>query len=253
VEAAKGDALPCLIEEDDLRGDLQAHTDASDGVATIEAMAEGARKRGYRYLALTDHSKAVTMAGGLNDDQTRKHADRIREVDRSYERFWLLAGIEVDILKDGTLDLEEKTLQQLDWVVASIHYHLALSEKKMTDRLLAAIRSGVIHCIGHPTSRILGKRDPIRFDLDRILEACREHDVRLEINAQPDRLDLSDIHCKRAREAGVGFAISTDAHKLSDFAFLGLGVNAARRGWVTRDDVLNTRTIRQLRTELKRT
>lgn len=247
VEAASNDELPNLLDPKHIRGDLQSHTQASDGNSTIEEMAQAARKRSYSYFAITDHSKRVTVANGLDDDDTLEHADNIRRVDQDLDDLWLLAGIEVDILKSGTLDLEAKTLEQLDWVVASVHYDMNMNEQKMTQRLLSAIESGLIHCLGHPTVRLLGKRDPISFDADRVFQACAEHGVFVEINAQPDRLDLPDVYCKRAREAGVRFTISTDAHKPSDLDWMPYGVDVARRGWLGRKDVINTRTTGQFR------
>lgn len=252
VDAAQADDLPKLIERDDVRGDLQCHTTASDGKHTIRKMAESAKAYGFDYLAITDHSKRVTMAEGLDDEATRKHADRIRKVDDSLKRFWLLAGIEVDILKSGKLDLKEKTLAELDWVVASIHYDRNMSKKAMTDRITAAIRSGVIHCLGHPLGRIIGKREPVEVDLDEIFQACIDHDVRIEINAQPDRLDLPDVHCKRARDAGVKFTLGTDAHSADSFRFIDYGVLAARRGWLRKKDVLNTVRLTELRKAVQR-
>ncbi len=252
VAAAQDGDLPDLLELDQIRGDLQSHSTASDGTASVREMAEAAAERGYRFFAITDHSKRVTMANGLDDDAALSHAETIREVDASFDDLWLMAGIEVDVLKDGSLDLKESTLEQLDWVVASIHYDLGLGEKEMTERWLAAIRSGVVHCLGHPTGRIIGKREPIAFDLDAVLEACVENGVCVEINAQPDRLDLADLHCQRALEAGVTFTIGTDAHKPADLDFMRYGVNVARRGWLGRENVLNTRTARQLRRHLER-
>lgn len=245
VEAAEKDALPDLIELDDVRGDLQSHTSATDGSASIEEMAEAAHERGYDYFAITDHSKRVTMAGGLDEDALRRHADEIRAVAEDYGDMWLLAGVEVDILKDGTLDIDEGVLAELDWVVASIHYDMDQDERTMTDRLVAAISSGVVHAVGHPFNRLIGKRDGVALDFDRVLEACAKYNVHLEINAQPERLDLPDSYCKRAVEAGVGFTLGTDAHKPSDLDLMPFAVNVARRGWVGKGDVLNTRTLRQ--------
>jgi DNA polymerase (family 10) len=250
VEAAAEDALPRLIELDDVRGDLHCHTDATDGRATIAEMAAAAAERGRAFQAITDHSKRVTMANGLDDDAALAHAERIREEDARHDDLWLLAGIEVDILKDGALDLKEATLAQLDWVVASLHYDLSQDQAAVTERLLSAVRSGVVHAIGHPTTRLLGKREPVPFDADRLFEACAQHGVVLEINAQPDRLDLPDVHCKRAKEAGVRFSIGTDAHKPAELDVLRYGVDVARRGWLTRDDVLNTRSAAELREAL---
>jgi len=251
VEQSLAGRVPPLIEFDDVRGDLQCHTTASDGTNSIKEMAEEASRCGFDFLAITDHSKRVTMAKGLDDDAARKHADAIREIDSSMERFWLLAGIEVDILKSGELDLKERTLDTMDWVVASIHYDRNMSRKDMTDRIVAAVTSGVVHCLGHPLGRLIGKRDPIAVDLDKIIEVCIEHNVRLEINAQPDRLDLPDYHVQHAREAGAKFTLGTDAHSTDGFRFMPFAVNVARRGWLGKDDVLNTKTITQLRKELR--
>ena len=250
VEAAQEEDLPELVEAGDIRGDLQSHTDVTDGTSSIGEMAEAAADRGYDYFAITDHTKRVTMAKGLDDDGALAHAENIREVDSDMDDIWLLAGIEVDILKSGALDLKEETLEELDWVVASIHYDMDMEQEEMTERLLSAIRSGVVHCLGHPTVRVLGKRDPIPFAADRVFEACAEKGVFIEVNAQPDRLDLPDFYCKRALEAGVRFTISTDAHKPSDLDFMPYGVDVARRGWLRPRDVLNTRTEKQFREAL---
>jgi len=242
VEVAERGKLPKLIEPRDIKGDLHVHTTATDGANTIEEMVAAARQRGYQYLAITDHSKAVTVAHGLNESALRRHAEHIRRIGESIQDFRLLAGIEVDILKDGRLDLAAKVLGELDWVIASIHSAFSLPEDKMTDRLIAAVRSGVVHCLGHPFGRLIGRRDAIRFDVDRIFEACKEAGVCLEINAHPDRLDLPDVHCKRAAEMGLKMVIATDAHKVADLDLVDLGVSVARRGWLEKADVLNTGT-----------
>ena len=252
LEAAENDELPHLIDIDDILGDLHVHTKASDGTNTIEEMVDAARRRGYSYLAITDHSKAVTVANGLDEKRLKKHAERIREVNESMKNFRLLAGVEVDILKSGKLDLDEDALAELDWVCASIHSYFSLDKKKMTDRLLSAIRSGVVHTLGHPSGRMIGKRDPIAFDVDKVFEACHDNNVCLEINAQPERLDLLDTYCQRGRDAGVDFVIGTDAHKQDDLDFMRFGVGVARRGWLEKKNVLNTRTTRQLEKHLKR-
>lgn len=252
VEAAETGDLPTLVSHDDIRGDLHCHTKETDGKNEIEEMANAAKKRGYSYLAITDHSKAVSMAKGMNEKRLRKHADRIREVNDSMDRFWLMAGVEVDILRDGELDLDEDLLADLDWVVASIHYHFGLGKDRMTERVLAAVKSGVVDCIGHPLGRLIGKRDPIALDVDKVVDACAEYDVCLETSAQPERLDLPDHHCQQARQAGVRFAVSTDAHSVSDLDLMPFGLGNARRGWLTPDDVVNTSTIRQLRSWLTR-
>ena len=252
IEASREGHLPKLIIHDDIRGDFQCHTTASDGQHSIQDMAEAAQAYGFDFLAITDHSKRVTMANGLDDERTKRHADAIRKVDDDMQNFWLLAGIEVDILKSGKLDLKEKTLASLDWVVASIHYDRAMSKKRMTDRILAAVKSGVVHCLGHPLGRIIGRRDPIPVDLDKIIAACIEHNVRLEINAQPDRLDLPDYHVQHAREAGATFTLGTDAHTIDGFRFMPFGINVARRGWLRKGDVLNTKTTTELKKELRK-
>jgi DNA polymerase (family X) len=250
IDAAQNGKLPALIERDDLRGDLHCHTTASDGKLSIRKMAEAAREFGHDYLAITDHSKRVTMANGLDDKRLRKHAEEIRKVDQEMKRFRLLAGIECDILKDGKLDLNEKTLANLDWVVASVHYDRVLSRKAMTERIVKAVSSGVVHCLGHPTGRMIGQRDEMQADWDQIFEACAENGVFVEINSQPDRLDLPDRYLRQAKEAGVRFVISTDAHSPDNFDNLRFGVNVARRGWLEKKDVINTKTITQLRKEL---
>lgn len=252
IEAAEQNRLPRLIERTDLRGELHAHTTATDGANTIDEMVAAARQRGYQYLAITDHSKAVTVAGGLDDEAARRHADAIRSRGQAIKGFWLLAGIEVDILKDGRLDLDEKVLAGLDWVVASVHSSFEMPERKMTDRLLAAVGSGVVHCLGHPLGRLIGRRDPIRFDVDKVFAACKEAGVCLEINAHYDRLDLPDVYCRRAKQMGLTMVIATDAHRAAEFDNIGFGVSVARRGWLEAGDVLNTCTAADLRKYLKR-
>jgi DNA polymerase (family 10) len=250
VELARNGSLPRLIECGDVRGDLQCHTTASDGRNSITEMAEAAREHGFDFLAITDHSKRVTMAGGLDDDRVKRHADAIRKQDDSMRGFWLLAGIEVDILKSGRLDLKDRTLEDLDWVLASIHHDLGMSRKAMTERVLTAIRSGLIHCFGHPLGRLIGKRNPIALDMDEVFAACVENNVCLEINCQPERLDLPSNYCQNARAAGVRFTLGTDAHSTSDFRLMPLGVTVARRGWLRKGDVVNTLTSAELRKRL---
>ena len=247
LDAARTGGLPELVELDQIRGDLHAHTDASDGSAGIRAMAEAARERGYAYLAITDHSKRVSVANGLDDEAIAAHARCIRAVNEELDDLWLMAGVEVDILDDGSLDLRETTLEDLDWVVASVHSSFDLDERAMTERLVTAVESGVVHCLGHPTTRMLRKRAPVSFDADRLFAACAERGVYLEVNAQPQRLDLPDTFCQRAKRAGARFTISTDAHEPSDLGFMPYGVDVARRGWLGSEDVLNTMTVSRLR------
>ncbi|OGV44574.1 MAG: hypothetical protein A2X46_03230 [Lentisphaerae bacterium GWF2_57_35] len=252
IAAAEKEALPQLIELKQIKGDLHCHTTATDGQNTIEEMARAALTRGYEYLAITDHSQSTRVAGGLDETRLKKHAENIRKIGGRMKNIELLAGVEVDILKNGELDLDEKLLADLDWVVASIHSHFQLSREAMTDRLVKAVESGVIHCLGHPTTRLIGQRDPIQFDFDRVLEACRKHDVLMEINSAPERMDLPDVLCKRALEAGVQFAISTDAHNTNDLDFIRYGIIVARRGWLTKKDVLNTLNVSALRKRLRK-
>ncbi len=246
VEAASEDALPDLVGRDAIRGDLHMHTVETDGRNTLSEMVEAARKRGYDYVAITDHSKAVAVARGMDEKRLQKRADVIRDLDRDVEDIRVFPGVEVDILKSGRLDLDEDLLAELDWVTASVHSHFDLPEKAMTARVLSAIESGVVHAISHPTGREIGKREPIALDLDRVFEAAAASHVCLEINAYPNRLDLPDIYCKRAAEAGVTLVICTDAHSLAGLSFMPYGVDVARRGWLERKDVLNTRTLKQV-------
>jgi DNA polymerase (family 10) len=250
--AAEKGELPSLIELSDIRGDLHVHTDLTDGRDSLEDMVHAAVERGYRYLAITEHSKAVTVAKGLDEDKLQRHAARIRELNEGFKDFWLMAGVEVDILKNGKLDLDEKVLAEMDWVVASVHSHFRLDEKAMTERLIAAVNSGVTHCLGHPLSRLIDSRGPINFDWDRLLAACLDHDVCMEVNAQPDRLDLPDIYCQSVRDSGVKLAVSSDAHSAMELDFMRYGIVVARRGWVEKKHVLNTLTPKQLHKLLAR-
>ncbi len=253
VEAAQKGSLPRLIDLKDLRGDLHAHTKATDGHATLEEMAESAKARGYEYLAITDHSRKVSIAHGLD---ARRLARQIQEIDQLNEKLRdivLLKGIEVDILKDGTLDLPDAVLKELDVVVCSVHYHRRLSRRKMTERVIRAMDNPYFNIFAHPTGRLINDREPYQIDLERIIEAARERGCFLEINANPDRLDLSDSHCRMAKDMGLKLAISTDAHSVADMDFIRYGVDQARRGWLEPDDILNTRSLKQLKKMLKRT
>ena len=252
IGAAEKGELPVLIELGDLRGDLHAHTIASDGKHTIEQMVEAARARGYAYLAITEHSKSLRIANGLDEERVRRHAARIREVDAGLDDFLLLAGLEVDILADGSLDLDTEVLAELDWVVASLHSALDLEQAPMTERVLAAIRSGVVDCIGHPFARRLDRRPPVKLDFERVIEACVEHGVALEINGSPHRRDLPWNFAKAARAAGVQLVLSTDAHRIEELDHMEYAVAEARRGWVEKNDVLNTMSAAELGKALKK-
>jgi DNA polymerase (family 10) len=241
IEAAEKGRLPKLIELGDIRGDLQMHTVASDGKNTIEEMARAARDLGYDYIALTEHSKAVTVANGLDEKRTLEQIRKIHEADKKIEGIHLLAGSEVDILKDGRLDLDDEVLAQLDVVVCSVHSFMSMDREAMTDRLLAAIENPYTQIIAHPTGRLLLRRDPFDYDMEKVLAVAKERGVAMECNAYPDRLDLNDVHLRMARERGVKITISTDSHSTKNLVYMRYGVGMARRGWIEPKDVLNTR------------
>lgn len=240
IEAAETGRLPKLVTLDDMKGDLQMHTVASDGHNTIEEMAHAARRLGYQYIALTDHSKAVTVANGLDEKRTVEQIGKIREAGRRADGIHLLAGSEVDILKDGRLDLDDEVLAQLDVVVCSVHSYMNLDPGAMTERLLAAIENPYTQIIAHPTGRLLLRRDSFQYDMEKVLDAAARHGVAMEANAYPDRLDLNDVHLRMAKDRGVKITISTDSHTTKNLGFMKYGVGMARRGWIERGDVLNT-------------
>jgi DNA polymerase (family 10) len=240
-DAAARRALPRLVELSDIRGDLHCHTDATDGRDTLEAMAEAARAAGLSYLAITDHSRALAMSGGLDETSALRHAARIRAVGARLEGIRLLAGIECDIRPDGTLDLADDCLAQLDFVIASVHSAFNQDASQMTERLVRAMGCPYVDAIGHPTGRLLLRRDPYPVDIGGLIDAATRHGVALEINAQVDRLDLNDMHARLAAERGVPLVIDTDSHSTAGFGMLRWGVTVARRGWLTAGQVLNTR------------
>jgi len=251
IEAAENHTLPKLIELADIKGDLQMHTVASDGKNTIEEMGKAARALGYEYIALTDHSKAVTVANGMDDKRTVQQIGKIRDAQKRVDGIRLLAGIEVDILKNGSLDLSDDVLAQLDVVVASVHSYMNLERDEMTDRMLAAIENPYTQIIAHPTGRLLLRREPFDYDMDRILKACRERGVVMECNAYPDRLDLRDVHLRMARDRGVKIVISTDSHRTTNLTLMKWGVITARRGWIEKKDVINTLALESMLATLR--
>ena len=253
IGAAESGTLPRLIERTAIRGDLHSHTTATDGRADIETMANAAQAAGLDYLAITDHSQALAMANGLDETHALKHAHAIREVDRRLPGITLLAGIECDIRPDGTLDLSEDCLAELDIVVASVHSAFGQTEREMTDRVLRAVESPVVDVIGHPTGRLLLRREPYRLNVEELVESAARHGVALEINSQIHRLDLNDTHAKLARDRGVKLVVSTDAHSPDSFGLLDWGVLVARRAWLEPSDVLNTYPVDRLRAALRRT
>jgi DNA polymerase (family 10) len=245
IEAAESGKLPRLVEERDVLGDLHVHSDASaDARASLEELADEADRLGRRYLAVTDHSRSRPL--GLDEKALGEQRARIAELNRTRSGVRLLAGIEVDILPDGSLDLPAAALAGLDWVVASVHSEFGQSQQRMTDRIVRALRSGVVDVLGHPTGRRIGHRDPYDLDLEAVLEVAREEGVALEVNAMPERLDLTDRACRLAKEAGVRVAISTDTHVATHLANVRNGVWVARRGWLERGDVLNTLPLEEL-------
>ena len=252
LEAAERHALPTLLELRDIRGDIHAHTTETDGRDDIETMALAAREAGLHYLAITDHSKALAMANGLDEHRALAHARAIREISDRLDGITLLAGIECDIRPDGSMDLADDCLAELDVVVASVHSAFNQDEAQMTDRLLRAIANPFVDIIGHPTGRILLRREPYKLDLNRLTDAAAAAGVALEINCQIDRLDLSDVNAKAAHDRGVKIVVSTDAHSASAFRTMRWGVQMARRAWLTKDDVLNTRTVKEFRAALRR-
>ncbi|PYX82465.1 MAG: DNA polymerase/3'-5' exonuclease PolX [Acidobacteria bacterium] len=240
IEAAERHALPELITEKDLQGDVHMHTVETDGRCTIEEMAEAARARGYKYMAITDHSKNLAFANGLDDQRALEHIRRIRKANEKIEGIKIFAGVEVDILTDGELDLSDSVLAEMDIVIASVHSQFNQEPAKMTDRLLRAIENPNTSVIGHPTGRVLLRRDAYPFDVDAVLKAAARQKVAMELNSYPDRLDLNDRHLRMANERGVKIVINTDAHHTSHMEKIRYGVLQARRAWLTKDDVLNT-------------
>ena len=252
IEAALDRRLPRLVTQSDLLGDLHMHTTATDGRDDIEAMAAAAHRIGHRYVAITDHSKALAMANGLDERRALEHAARVRALNGRFEGLTLLAGIECDILSDGRLDLADDCLAQLDIVIASVHSQFSQDEAQMTDRLLRALENPWVDVLGHPTGRLLLKRDGLRMNLDQVTAAAARYGVALEINCQVDRLDLNDAHARLARDRGVRVVISTDAHSVAALGNLRWGVQMARRAWLGPDDVLHTRDLDALRPLLRR-
>jgi DNA polymerase (family 10) len=240
IDAAANHTLPTLITLDDLQGDVHMHTVETDGKNTIEEMAEAARARGYKYMAITDHSKNLAFANGLDDKRAVVHIERIRAANDKIDDITIFAGIEVDILADGDLDLSDDVLAQMDLVIASVHSVFNQEPAKMTERLLQAVENPNTSIIGHPTGRLQLRRDAYRFDMDAILTSAAKHKVAMELNSYPDRLDLNDIHLRQAKQRGVKIVINTDSHHTSHLDKIRYGILQARRAWLTKDDVLNT-------------
>ena len=246
IELALEGALPSLVTLKDIKGDLQAHTTESDGHNSLEQMVEAARQRGYQYLLITDHSKSSAYAGGLTLERLRKQVKQIRALNQKVRGITVLAGTEVDIKTDGSLDFPDELLAELGFVVASVHSAFKMDEAAMTRRILAAMRNPYVDAIGHPTGRLIGERDPYEVDVEALLVEAAKLGVAMELNAQPQRLDLKDIHARRARELGVLLSIATDAHSTDQLGFMEYGVATARRAWLEPRHVLNAKSLKDL-------
>ena len=253
IDAAKAGRLPHLVDLQDLKGDLHAHTRATDGRNSLPEMAEAARLRGLRYFAITDHSRRLTMAKGLDSARLLQQIEAIDRLNATLSGITILKGIEVDILEDGSLDLPDEVLGRLDLVVGAVHSRFNLSNRRQTERIMKAMDHPHFSILAHPSGRLIGRREPYEVDMLRIIRKARERRCFLEINAHPERLDLTDIHCRMAKDEGVLLAVNTDAHSMLDLENARFGVGQARRGWLEKTDVLNTRPYAELRKLLKPT
>jgi DNA polymerase (family 10) len=240
IDAAANHTLPKLITQEDIQGDVHMHTVETDGRNTVAEMAEAAKARGYKYMAITDHSKNLAFANGLDDKRAVEHIQRIRDANAKIDGIKIFAGIEVDILADGDLDLSDDVLAQMDIVIASVHSVFNQDSAKMTDRLLKAVENPNTSIIGHPTGRIQLRREGYAFDMTAVLTAAAKKKVAMELNSYPDRLDLNDVHLRQAKQCGVKIVINTDSHHTSHMEKIQYGILQARRAWLTKDDVLNT-------------
>lgn len=246
IEAAQKDELPDLLEAGDIKGDLHTHSEWSDGANTLEEMAQAAQERGYQYLAVTDHSKSLHIAQGLTEESLWQQLDEIRRFNKVFTDFHLLTGIEVEILPDGSLDFNDELLAEMDIVIASIHSGFKQDQETLTKRVVSALKNRHVDIIGHPTGRLLGRREPYDIDVGLLLDVAAETGTAMEINASPDRLDLNDHYIRQGRELGVRFAINTDAHDLHYLDDIRYGVLQARRGWAERGDIINTLSLSEL-------
>ena len=251
IEAARAGCLPQLVTPADLRGDLHVHSKTSDGHNTIREMALAAKAQGMRYIAITDHSRRLTVAHGLDPQRLARQGDEIDRLNSELSGITVLKGVEVDILEDGTLDLPDSALERLDVVIAAVHSKFGLPRRKQTERILRALDNRCVNLLAHPSGRLIGEREPMDIDMLRVMRKAKSRHVFLELNAQPARLDLDDVMCQMARDEGVPVSINSDAHSTFDFANLRHGIGQARRGWLERGDVLNTRDLKALRALLR--
>ena len=247
VELAQKNKLPAVVEQKDIRGDLHMHTPASDGRNTLEELVAMAQMLGYQYIAVTDHSQSSAIANGLDIERLLEHIKKIKALNEQYDDFTILASSEVDILMDGSMDYPDEVLAQLDFVIGSVHSGLAGPEEKCTARVIRAMKNPCVNCIGHPTSRLIGTREPMKLDMNAVIAAAVETHTALEINSHPQRLDLKDIHVRQAIEAGVKLIINTDAHDVAGLQLMRYGVATAQRGWATKSDILNCQPLDAVR------
>jgi len=250
-EAAQKNQLPELVTMKDIKGDLHIHTSDSDGLNSIEEMVKEARKRGYKYIAITDHSQSLSIAGGLNEKRLQEQIDRIEKINHSLNDLVVLKGIEVDIKSDGTLDFPDSLLEKLDIVIAAIHTGFKQEREQIMDRLTSAMRNPHVNIIAHPTGRIIGYREPYAVDMQEIIRAAAKTNTALEINASPERMDLNDIYVKSAKEKDVLLSIGTDAHQLSSLDNMSYGISIARRGWLEKNHLLNTFSLAELKLKFR--
>jgi DNA polymerase (family 10) len=251
IEAAQKNQLPHLIESKDLKGDLHVHSDWTDGNNSIEEMSKAAHKRGYQYIAICDHSPTIGITNGLTPQRLSQQMEQIDKINKKNKNFRVLEGIEVDIRSNGQLDFDDDILKELDLVVAAVHTKFTQNKEEMTKRIVKAIENPHVDIIAHPTGRLIGKREPYQVDMDKVMDACKANDKALELNAYPERLDLSDLNCRKAKEKGVKIAISTDAHGENHLDWITFGVATARRGWIEPEDVINTLPLAKLLRWLK--
>ncbi|MFP4021564.1 MAG: PHP domain-containing protein, partial [Halanaerobium sp.] len=246
IEAAQNGQLPESIELEDIKGDLHLHSRYSDGAFSIKEMAEAAKERGYQYIAVTDHSQSLTIASGMSIEELKKQLQEIDQLNQEMEDFKIFKGVEVDILKNGELDFADELLDQIDFVIASVHSNFNLEEAEMTERIIKAVKNPHVNLIGHPRGRMLGGREPYAVDLEKVIQAAADNNTALEINASPQRLDLDAEWARKAKKAGAKISINTDAHHYKEYSDMELGVATARRGWLEKEDVINTFSVKEL-------
>ncbi|PTV93715.1 DNA polymerase (family 10) [Halanaerobium saccharolyticum] len=246
IEAAQKGELPDSIKLEDINGDLHLHSRYSDGAFSIREMAEAAKERGYKYIAVTDHSQSLAVASGMSIEELKKQLQEIDELNRDFEDFWIFKGVEVDILKNGDLDFADELLQDLDFVIASVHSYFNLEEAEMTERIIRAVKNPHVKLLGHPRGRMLGGREAYAVNLEKVIKAAADNNTVLEINASPQRLDLDAEWARKVKKAGAKISINTDAHHYKEYSDMELGVATARRGWLEKEDVINTFSLNEL-------